>query len=379
MKNKKTKFKTACLFSTLIFISGCTGSGGSAASTGNTGGGGGGSGGGATTTTVVPGIGTGGSTYIDGTADGTWVTGCEGGANGDNWSFDNTMIISGSSLTISEKRFRNNQTCSGSPDVSIQITATVNWGSYDTTGYSSNATYSNFSMKVTPLTTNGLNRLGNTGLCTNSSFTLNVETECAPSTTGNLKYYLADNIFLTDTTHLDGFGVVTDSGLSFLFSSYRKVVSDTSDLDGTYATSGSLGSFFKLMISGSRFAFIYGDSAGDSFIHVVSGSYTVGSSVMSPAGATAVTLNIKSKIWQPRNTTGASDLNTAVRCGFTNYTNGVVKNLLIGGTCQSVLTNGIFKVTGNTIQVDPGSILSNSTSPAATSFTIPALSKPWYY
>ncbi len=344
----------------------CTGGGGSPA------GGGSGGGTGATATVVVPGIGTGGSAYILGTLDGTWTSGCEGGANGDNWSYIKTMTISGNTVVQNNNWYRQNQTCTGTVDTSEVISFTMSWGSYDATGYSSNASYSNFSLLITPLTANGLARMGNYGVCTFASFSLNVATQCRTSTTGSYKYYLADNIFLPETVGPQSGAAI---GIGYAFGTFRKVVSNPSAIDGIYAYTDSV-NFSKIIISGDRYAYISADDVSSNRIFVVSGSLSQGPTISLPAGASSFVTTVKSKIWQPRLSAGATELNTASppACGFNDYANGVVKNLLVGGTCTSSPTHLLYKLTGNALQLT----FSNLPLPINFSSGI-MLYAPWKY
>lgn len=331
---KKTNFAILC--SILISLAACSG-------------GGGGGGGVAAATVVIPGIGAGGSAYVAGTLDGTWTSGCEGGANGDNWSYVQTMTISGNSVVQNNNWYRQNQTCAGAADALEVISFTMAWGNYDTTGYSNNATYSNYSWLITPLTAYGLAKMGNYGVCTSASFSLNVATQCRSSTTGSYKYYLADNIFLPVG---QGPNSATSVGIHYDFGTFRKVVSNPSAIDGIYAYTDSI-IFTKLIISGDRYAYISADDVNSSRIFVVSGSLSGASDLSIPAGASSFMTSVKSKIWQPRLASGATELNTASppACGFTDYANGVVKNLLASGTCMTSPTHLMYKLIGSTLQM----------------------------
>ncbi|MBC7420646.1 MAG: hypothetical protein H7328_07955 [Bdellovibrio sp.] len=361
---KKTYLLYTVSFLTTL-ITACSGGGGGS-STGVTTG----VGGTVSATITVPGIGTGGGAYSLGTLDGSWVSGCEGGANGDNWSYTRTMIISGNSVVQNIARFRQNQTCSGPVDVTEVISFTMAWGSYDSTGYSNNATYSNYSWLVTPVTSYGLARLGTLGACAGGSFTLGVTQECRTSTTASYPYYLADNVFLPVSQGPNLY--TTTLGITYAFGTYRKVVSNPSAIDGIYAYTNG-GTYWKLIISGDRYAYINADDSNSDRIFIDAGSLSAGPAITTPAGASSFALTTKSKLMQPRVASGATNLNAATACGFSDYANGIIKNLLLSGTCTSTPTHLMYKLTGGSLQFT----FSNLPLPAV--FSGPTLFAPWNY
>ncbi len=280
------------------------------------------------------------------------------------------MTISGNAVIQNSNWYRQNQTCTGTVDVSEVISFTMSWGSYDTTGYSNNATYSNFSRLITPLTSNGLARMGNYGICTFSSFSLNVQTECRISTVGSYKYYLADNIFLPEVQGPQLYS--TSLGISYAFGTFRKVVTTPSAFDGIYAYTDS-STFTKLMISGDRFVYIEANDLDSSRIAVASGSLSTGPVVSLPIGTMTFTVTTKSKILQPRLASGATDLNNGAICGFTDYANGVVKNILTSGTCTQNPANLMMKLAGSALHFRLGNL------PLPTVFPSLILYAPWKY
>lgn len=167
----------------------------------------------------------------------------------------------------------------------------------------------------------------------------------------------------------------TSVGIGYAFGTFRKVVSSPSAIDGVYAYTDT-NIFTKLIISGDRYAYISADDLNSSRIFIVSGSLSGASDVSIPAGASSFMTTVKSKIWQPRLASGATELNTAspTACGFTDYANGIVKNLLASGTCMTSPTHLMYKLAGNTLQMTFSNLpLPPNFSSGVTLYT------PWKY
>ncbi|MBY0452067.1 MAG: hypothetical protein K2P92_03460, partial [Bdellovibrionaceae bacterium] len=280
---------------------------------------------------VVTGIGSGGGAYTAGMLDGNWTTDCEGGANGDNWSYRRNMTISGISVQINETWYRANQACTGGGDVESKYSFSMNWGTYDTTGYSADATYSNHSWKVKPLTAAGATKLNylNYGVCTAGVFVVNTQLECSSSATGSYKYFMADNIFLPEVQGPENYAQTR--GIAYAFGTYRKVLSNGGTFDGIYA---AVQSTYKLIISGNKIALIESD-LNSSFIRLSAGTFIPNGLVSSPPAARWLRITFKSIIAQGRSAAGVTFLNSNSICGLSNYTNGTVKNLITTGTCSA--------------------------------------------
>jgi hypothetical protein len=326
------KFKLISILFMIIIQSGCSGNSSSSSSSSNelpT----------SNEDSLIQGIGAGGSSYVLGTLDGVWLNGCVGGASGANYSYRDKITIKGTSISVEGIAYINNQTCSGGGDVKLIANYDADFGSYSSFGYGT-LKATNYDETVTPTTDLGLTKLNSTnsmgfGNCSGGGFALNTAKICANNSELIKKYIIGDNMI----TFIEDYGFYSNQtpGISFFTDNFYKLVS-SGDHNGSWGVLDSTKGVEKIIFSGNHFQYlkastIYQYGAGD-YVVLMSGSFSIENDI--------ITLNIKTKILQSRQSDATFILNASSFCGLNSYADEKIVDLLINGNCSSKKINGRF-------------------------------------